>query len=456
MKWVPAPGTSEDDFQAIEMPRRYRNTAKMVALTRESWEAAEQSGLINLFLAAGADGTLQDIRTGREFVNMSSYSYLGLNRHPAVIRGAIDALREQGVTGLGITPTRMRPGLMGQVQEELSDLFGAQCLVTVSCTVATAALLPLISSGHLIDGEPRVTVFDKRSHFCMDYVKPICADEAPVLVAPHNDVEFLEDVCKRYPRVAYIADGAYSMGGLADLSELLRLQDRYGLFLWFDDSHAISVQGDRGEGYIRSRVDEVNGLTLITGSLEKGFGCSGGVVMLNRQFDASFINMFAGPMCWSQTPSVANLGSILASTRLHASPELARLQAGLARNIEFFDSEIPNQMAGSRFPVRPLTVGDRDKAIGMSRQLLGHGFYVAPVYFPVTSRGRAGLRVMIRADVTRQVMADFTGLLTEVVMPHVIDLRARPLPQPACDVRHADGLVPQDSGVRRGRQPRGP
>lgn len=412
---------SNGNAQAMESPRRYRNTAKMVALSQANWQAAEESGLINLFPTASTEGVLRDAHTDREFVNMSSYSYLGLNRHPAVIQGAIDALREQGVTGLGITPTRMRPELMGRVQEELSSLFGAQCLVTVSCTAATASLLPLISSGHLIDGEPRVTVFDKRSHFCMDYVKPICADEAPVLVAPHNDVEFLADICKRYPRVAYIADGAYSMGGVADLGELLRLQDRHGLFLWFDDSHAISVQGDNGEGYIRSRIDEVNELTLITGSLEKGFGCSGGVVMLNRECDTSFINTFAGPMCWSQTPSVANLGSILASTRLHASPELARLQAGLAGNIEFFDGEIPNPMAGSRLPVRALTIGDRDKAIGMSRQLLDHGFYVAPVYFPVTSRGRAGLRIMIRADVPRQVMARFTGLLRESVVPHIID-----------------------------------
>jgi 7-keto-8-aminopelargonate synthetase-like enzyme len=263
-------------------------------------------------------------------------------------------------------------------------------------------------------------VFDKRSHFCMDYMKPACADEAPVLVAPHNDMEFLEDVCRRHPRVAYVADGAYSMGGVANLPELRRLQDRYGLFVWFDDSHAMSVMGESGEGFVRSRIDEVDELTLITASLEKGFGCSGGVVMLNRGIDSDFINTFAGPMCWSQTPSVANLGTVSACARLHGSPELGRLQRRLRENLELFDRRIPTATSGSQLPVRALPVGDRDLAISLSRKLFAEGFYCAPVHFPVTSRGREGLRVMVRANIEPGTWERFTGLLQALVVPHLL------------------------------------
>ncbi len=203
-----APADELADGLSIQPPHRYRNTAKMARLSLGNWGAARESGLISLYLDGGPDGTLVDSRDGAEIMNMSSYSYLGLNCHPAIIDGAINALREQGTTSLAISGTRIRPTLMRQAEQEISDLFGAQCLLSISCTVATFALLPLVSSGHLVDGKPRVTIFDKRSHFCMDYIKPVCADEAPVLVAPHNDMEFLEDACKKYPRVAYIADGA--------------------------------------------------------------------------------------------------------------------------------------------------------------------------------------------------------------------------------------------------------
>ena len=391
----------------------------MADLSAENWGAAEDSGLINMFLECRPDGRLRDDRSGAEFYNMSSYSYLGLNVHPNVVRGGIDALTEQAATGLGITPTRMRPRIMRDAHEQLSELWDAQCLLSVSCSVATAGLLPLVSSGHLVDGKPRVTVFDKRSHFCMDYVKPICADEAPVLVSPHNDLNFLEDVCKNNNRVAYVADGAYSMGGLADMDGLLELQDRYGLFLWMDDSHAISTIGTEGQGYVRSHLNEVNDLTLITGSLEKGFGCSGGVVMMSKGADSSFVNSFAGPMCWSQTPSIANLGSILASTQIHKTAELADLQRGLRRHMEYFDSRISTESAGSLMPVRALPVGERDLAITLAQRLLVEGFYSAPVYFPVTSRGKEGLRVMIRANVPDQELRRFVDLLEELVVPHM-------------------------------------
>ncbi len=409
-----------EDF-AVEEPRhRFRDTAKMMRLSQDNWQTVQKSGLIDLFASPDGDGHLVDQRTGHTFVNMSSYSYLGINEHPDVIQGGIDALTSERCTGLGITPTRIRPSLFSRVQEELSELFGAQCLYAASCSVATAGLLPLMSSGALSGGEPRVTVFDKRSHFCMDYMKPACADEAPVLIAPHNDIEFLEHICRRHPRVAYVADGAYSMGGVADLPELRRLQETYGLFVWFDDSHAISVMGDSGEGYVRSQLDELDDLTLITASLEKGFGCAGGVVMLKRGTDPSFINTFAGPMCWSQTPSVANLGTVLASARLHRSPELGRLQQRLRENIELFDRRIPTATSGSQLPVRALPVGDRDLAISISRKLLDEGFYCAPVHFPITSRGREGLRVMVRANVETSTMKSFTELLEELVVPRLL------------------------------------
>ncbi len=82
---------------------------------------------------------------------------------------------------------------------------------------------------------------------------------------------------------------------------------------------------------------------------------------------------------------------------------------------------MPSGQAGSPLPVRALTIGDRDTAIDLSRRLLAEGFYVSPVYFPVTSRGREGLRVLLRANVSRAAMSRFTELLREMVVPHVID-----------------------------------
>ena len=64
----------------------------------------------------------------------------------------------------------------------------------------------------------------------------------------------LEDLGRKYPRVAYVCDGVYSTGGATDLPALRALQEKYGLFLYIDDSHGLAIQGERGEGYVRSRL----------------------------------------------------------------------------------------------------------------------------------------------------------------------------------------------------------
>jgi 7-keto-8-aminopelargonate synthetase-like enzyme len=395
--------------------RRYRNTEKMLTFSSENWEMAEQHELINFFATTAADGKFSRTDLDIEFVNMSSYSYLGLNRHPDIIRGGIEALEQEQFVCMGITPTRIKPALMDRAQKEMSELFNAQCLLSISCTVATAGFLPLISSGYLFDKQPRVMAFDKKCHFCMDMMKPICADETHVEICPHNDMNYLEDLCKKHPRVAYIADGAYSMGGVANTEAISMMQDKYGLVVWYDDSHSLSVTGKYGEGYVKEKIGELNPLTLITASLEKGFGCAGGVVMLSKEHDQSFLNFATGPMCWSQTMSVANLGFILASIKLHRSEEYRKLQNQLRNNIAYFDEKMPTKFAGNLLPVRAVVIGDRDKSISISRNLLDKGYYVSPVYFPVTSRGNEGLRVMIRSDMNQEDLKKFCELLNSEI-----------------------------------------
>ncbi|KUL42070.1 hypothetical protein ADL15_02235 [Actinoplanes awajinensis subsp. mycoplanecinus] len=74
----------------------------------------------------------------------------------------------------------------------------------------------------------------------------------------------MEDGCRRYDRVAFVGDAANSMGGAAALEGLLRLQDRYGLALFLDDSHSLSIVGERGEGFARSRIGgALDALTII-------------------------------------------------------------------------------------------------------------------------------------------------------------------------------------------------
>jgi 7-keto-8-aminopelargonate synthetase-like enzyme len=401
----------------MEYPiHRFRNNSKAIALGNPAWDEARDNHLIDLRVRVGDNDRLVVRDSGFEFVNLSSCSYLGLHEHPALFEGAIEALRREKVLDVPISRIRIRLGMVDDLEARLSALFRARCIAAVTASAATSGVLPLIASGHLADGEPPVMVFDKHCHFSMNLIKPICADETLVLTAPHNDVDFVADVCKKHSRVAYVADGVYSLGGAAPVAELLELQDRYGLFLFFDDSHSLSVCGERGEGYVRSLVgDELNPLTVIVASLCKGFGGSGGVIMLGPAEHQDLVIRFGGPLAWSQKLNSAGMGADMASIDIHESPELAQLQGKLRRNLALFDGQIGTAESGDPFSIRMVTIGDEAAASSASGKIFESGFYTSPVFFPIVERGKAGLRVMIRADNSPEDILAFCDAVREVV-----------------------------------------
>jgi len=405
-----------DNDDAIMGPHQFRNNQRMVPASESAWKLAEDSGMLDIRVEAVAgQNRLRNVRTGHEFMNLSSCSYLGLNGHPKIIDAGVAALREEKITGLSMAEFRIRLDLMHRLELELSELFGAHVMPSISCGVLSAAILPLLASGHLTDSEPLVVVFDRFAHFSLNFMKPIVADETKVLTSPHNDMQFLEDVCKKYPRVAYVCEGAYSVGGLADLEGIKALQERYGMFLYIDDSHALSTQGPYGEGYARSVFRELDDRTIVVASIAKAFGSTGGIAMIGSSSKYDFLYR-SGPLGWSQGLRTAAVGTSLGSIEVHRSPELGQRQRQLATNIEIFDRRLKDrELRGVGSHIKFVTVGDNDKAVRLSTELYRRGYYCSAVFFPIVARGQAGVRLMLRGDMTSDMTEAFASALEDAL-----------------------------------------
>jgi 7-keto-8-aminopelargonate synthetase-like enzyme len=394
---------------------KYRNNAKMVPASENAWRVVQEANMLGIRVAFnGSQNRLRDLDTGREFCNLCSCSYLGLNGHPTVVQGGIDALSQEGVTGLAMAEFRIRLGLMEELEHQLSSLFRGPVLPGVTSSALTAAILPVLASGHLTGTGPLVTVFDKFAHFSMAFMKPIVGDETLVLTSPHNDMQYLEDVCKKHARVAYVCDGVYSVGGATKLTDLLHLQDKYGLFLYIDDSHSLSTEGTQGEGHCRSRIGELNDRTLIVASIAKAFGSTGGIAMLGSRTHYEMLYR-TGPMGWSQSLRTAAIGTTLGSIKVHRSPELAQRQAQWRSNIALFDAQVDTPQKGNGLHIKVVEVGEQEKAVRLSKGLYERGFYCSAVFFPIVPMGRAGIRIMLRGDLPSESTQQFIDNLKDVL-----------------------------------------
>lgn len=259
-------------------------------------------------------------------------------------------------------------------------------------------------------------VFDKKAHFSMNVMKASCADETQVETCNHNDIAYLEQMCKENDRVAYICDGAYSTGGKAPFDELQRLQKEYGMFLYIDDSHSISCFGENGIGIARSAFDTLGDNTIIIASLNKGFGSGGGVIMLGNAEQKEILDFCGGPLCWSQTMNTSSLGAIKASTMLHLSGAITPLQQVLQQRVDYIDSRIPTETAGNGLAIRRIDLPNSpDAAIEASAKIMAEGFYVSALFFPIIARNTAGIRIMCRASISEQDMTRFCDVVERFI-----------------------------------------
>ncbi|WP_416481766.1 aminotransferase class I/II-fold pyridoxal phosphate-dependent enzyme [Streptomyces sp. CL12] len=405
---------------SITPTHRYRNNDKLIGIGNEFWDMSERNGLAGL-VADLDSGVLRTtaghefVADGHEFINFSCCSYLDLDSHPKVIEGGLDAMRRYGVLDHCIARSRVQIPAMLELEDSLGELFGAHVVCSIAASTATFGLLPLIASGHLGNGTRPLMIFDKNAHISMSNLKPVCADETEVVTSPHHDLDFIEDACRKYARVAYVCDGSDSLGGYAPVKELAELQDKYGLLVYYDDSHSLSAYGERGVGYVRTHSPVLDERTIVVVTLNKAFGTSGAAIVLDgyEKETLRVIERFGGALNYSQLLNTAAVGAGLASAEIHRTPELTTLQDRLYRNIELFDSLVHTEQTGSTYPIRLVPMSD-ETVIEAGRRVFEAGFYVSPVFFPIVARGTAGLRVMMRAGQTEEQVRELCAVLTEV------------------------------------------
>ncbi|MGQ7790847.1 5-aminolevulinate synthase [Faunimonas sp. B44] len=348
-----------------------------------------------------------------EVVVWCSNDYLGQSQNPAVIAGGRTALESMGAGSGGTRNISGTNHLHVLLEQELADLHGKEAaLLFTSGYVSNAATLATI--GRIV---PDLVIFsDACNHASM--IEGIRHSGCEKQIFRHNDLADLERrlaACDPDRPKLIAFESVYSMDGdIAPIAAICDLADRYGAMTYLDEVHAAGLYGPRGGG-ISERDRVAHRLTIIEGTLAKGFGCMGGYIAADADVVDAIRSHASGFIFTTSLPPVL-LGSALASVRyVKQHPELrARHQERAAR--------LKRLLASAGLPVMPSTshivpvlVGCPVKAkLVTDRLLLEHGIYVQPINYPTVARGSERLRLTPTPFHTDALMEGLVAALVEV------------------------------------------
>jgi 7-keto-8-aminopelargonate synthetase-like enzyme len=339
---------------------------------------------------------------GRSMVNYGSCSYLGLETHPAIKAGVIDAVNRYG-TQFSSSRAYASSPMYEEAESLLGEITGRPTLITPSTTMGHVATMPTVI------GSKDVLLLDHQVHNSVHTAAKLAqANGTKVELIRHSDLGTLERRLKEYRRshnrVWYAADGLYSMYAdflpSAELNALMRRHDN--LWMYVDDAHAASWTGRFGRGHALEHLDE-NALrrTVVALSLNKSFATAGGAITFPDEEMRRRVFTCGGPMIFSGPVQPPMLGGLLASARLHMTQEVEDRQQLLLDRIRLFNKLAEEEglplVSPSEAPIRFIGAGVTHVAYRLTERLRDEGLYINTAIFPAVPAKRCGARVTITA-----------------------------------------------------------
>jgi len=342
----------------------------------------------------------------RQYLNFSSYNYLGYSVYPEVIKDVQETLARYG-TGAASAP--LFSGYY-DITKKLEDRIAAfkkkeAALVFPTGYSANVGVLSCI----LKPGD--VAVLDILAHASIYDGARLAG--ATIKVFSHNNPRHLERILKslKTKRVMVCVEGVYSMDGdLASLPEIVAVCKKYGARILIDEAHATLIFGKHGRG-VAEHFGLEDDIDISIGTFSKAFGAIGGFAVADQKL-ISFMRVSARSYIFSCAMAPHTAAGILKILDIYAKDKSQRDR--LWENTKYMHTALRAaglDIGATESQVVPVFVGEEMRLREIGKRIYEKGLYTGIVTYPAVPTKRTRLRLSVSAYHTKAQMDACAAIL---------------------------------------------
>jgi 8-amino-7-oxononanoate synthase len=364
--------------------------------------AAEKFGIENPFFRCHS-GVANNITSidGLNFINYSSYNYLGLNGHPRVSKAAKLAIDRYGTSASASRPVSGERPVHRELEQSLANIHHTEdCIVYVSGHATNVSTI-----GSLL-GKKDLIFHDALAHNSI--IQGAILSGAKRLSFPHNDYDALDQMLennrRKYERVIIITEGMYSMDGdIPDIPRFVEIKDRHKVFLMVDEAHSMGVLGKNGFGITEYFSLNDGDIDILMGTLSKTLAACGGYIcgkhtlIENLKYTSPGFVYSVGI-----SPPVAAAALEALNILIEEPERVTKLQENGKLFFEAAKAAHLDIGYCQGYAVIPVIVGSSLIAAKLSNILFDQNINVQPIIYPAVEERAARLRFFLSSTHTEE------------------------------------------------------
>lgn len=350
---------------------------------------------------------------GRSCISFATNDYLGMTRHPRVLRAFSESAAIQAGAGASALIAGRSPAFL-QLEETISAFESTESAVLFPSGFAAnmGTLMALIG--------PSDAVFcDRENHASL--IDGCRASVGKFLVYDRMDPGKLSDSIRRrrheFNTVFIVTDSVFSMDGtIADLPQLCDIADQFEATVIVDEAHGTGVFGPTGRGVCELQQVE-HRIPVRIGTLSKAIGGLGGFVAGSEALCEWLWNTARSQFFSTALPPALCAAAIEAFLVVKDEPERRQMLAArssFARQaLRGAGLDVIESTESS--PIIAILLGKDDLSVRVSRRVMERGSFVPAVRPPTVPAGTARLRMSLCCDHSEEQIHSAVYQLRDVV-----------------------------------------